>query len=126
LQPGDLNQVLLNLIVNATHAITDAPGDARGVIRIRTRHDGDHGTVSIADSVCGIPPAIADRILDPFFTTKEVGRGTGQGLAIARTIVTERHRGAITFESEPDRGTSFPVRLPVRDGDGARPLVHAA
>jgi PAS domain S-box-containing protein len=112
---GDMNQVFINLIVNAAHAIEDRVGESgeRGAIVIHTRHDGDHVLVSVTDTGGGIPAEVAERIFDPFFTTKDVGRGTGQGLAIARTIVVERHGGTLTFDSEPGRGTTFHVRLPV-------------
>ena len=112
---GDMNQVFLNLVVNAAHAIVDANrGTARrGTIRIRTVAEGDHVRVSVGDTGTGIAPEVADRIYDPFFTTKDVGRGTGQGLAIARQIVVERHGGSIDFETQAGRGTTFHVRLPV-------------
>jgi PAS domain S-box-containing protein len=113
---GEINQVLLNLVINAAHAIEDAVGDGaeRGSIRVRTRDDGDHVVVTVADTGTGIPDDVAGRVFDPFFTTKDVGRGSGQGLAIARTIVTERHGGELTFETEAGRGTAFHVRLPVK------------
>ncbi|HXZ40831.1 MAG TPA: CHASE domain-containing protein [Terriglobales bacterium] len=112
---GDVNQVFLNLLVNAAHAIKDRrePEAKKGVIGIRTRREGDHVVISISDTGCGIPANIHDKIFEPFFTTKEVGRGTGQGLAIARTIV-ERHGGSITFDTEVGRGTTFHIRLPIR------------
>jgi two-component system, NtrC family, sensor kinase len=110
---GDLNQVFLNLIINAVHAITDLNLDNhRGKIKVLTFQEGDHVTIQISDSGCGIPAAIHDKIFDPFFTTKEVGRGTGQGLAIARALVVEKHRGSITFESKLNQGTTFYIRLP--------------
>jgi PAS domain S-box-containing protein len=111
---GDLNQVFLNLIVNAAHAIESAIGDSgeRGTIRVTGRADAGHVTITIADTGGGIPADIAGRVFDPFFTTKGVGRGTGQGLAIARTIVTDRHGGALTFDTTPGAGTAFHVRLP--------------
>ena len=111
---GDLNQVFLNLIVNAAHAIESVVGDSgeRGRIRVSSRADDDHATITIADTGGGIPADVASRVFDPFFTTKGVGRGTGQGLAISRTIVTERHGGALTFETVPGKGTAFHVRLP--------------
>jgi two-component system, NtrC family, sensor kinase len=119
---GDINQVFLNLIVNAAHAIEDRGDGARGTIRIRTRAEADHVVITIADTGCGIPADVAGRVFDPFFTTKEVGRGTGQGLAIARTLVVERHGGTLTFETDPGSGTTFDIRLPighVADGTGA-------
>jgi signal transduction histidine kinase len=109
---GDINQVFLNLIVNAAHSIQER-GPARGAIHIRTAVDGDDVVVSIADTGCGIPDDVAARIFDPFFTTKEVGRGTGQGLAITRALVVDRHGGTITFDTELGRGTTFHVRLPI-------------
>ena len=112
---GELNQVFLNLVVNAAHAIETAVGDSgeRGTIVLRARRDHDDVLVSVSDTGCGIPDDVAARVFDPFFTTKEVGRGTGQGLAIARTMIVERHGGALTFDTEPGRGTTFHVRLPI-------------
>jgi signal transduction histidine kinase len=114
---GDLNQVFLNLVVNAAQAIEDAVGDSgeRGRISISTRNEGDHVVVRIADTGGGIPPEVAGRIFDPFFTTKEVGRGTGQGLAISHTIVNERHGGSLTFATHVGEGTTFSVSLPVSE-----------
>jgi two-component system NtrC family sensor kinase len=112
---GELNQVFLNIVVNAAHAIADAVKgtQARGTIRIATRRDGCDGVVvAISDTGTGIPEAIRSKIFDPFFTTKEVGRGTGQGLGIARRIV-ERHRGRLTFTTAMGQGTTFLVRLPI-------------
>jgi signal transduction histidine kinase len=119
---GDISQVLLNLIVNASHAIADAAGvtgapDEKGTIRVSTRVDGDDVLVTVADSGCGIPDDVAARIFDPFFTTKEVGRGTGQGLAISRTIVNDKHGGSLTFQTAPGEGTTFELRLPVSHMD---------
>ncbi len=112
---GDLNQVFLNLLVNAAHAIGDVVKDSggKGVITVRTAAEGDKVHISIADTGAGIPESIRSKIFDPFFTTKEVGRGTGQGLAIARSVVVERHNGALTFESEEGKGTTFHIRLPI-------------
>jgi PAS domain S-box-containing protein len=112
---GDVNQAMLNIIVNAAHAIADivAGTDRRGTITVRTWHEGEMAVVSIADTGGGIPQAIQDRVFDPFFTTKEVGRGTGQGLAIARTVVVEKHRGDLSFECAPGVGTTFVLRLPI-------------
>ncbi len=112
---GDLNQVLLNLIVNAAHAIgkvVDETGE-RGCIRIRSFRDGADVVVSVADNGCGIADDSRDRVFDPFFTTKEMGKGTGQGLAIARSIVVDRHQGTLTFDSEIGRGTTFYMRIPI-------------
>jgi signal transduction histidine kinase len=112
--PGDINQVFLNILINAAHAIGDVVGNSgdKGTITIATRR-GDHEVVvSIADTGTGISPEIRDKIFNPFFTTKEVGKGTGQGLAIVHDIIVERHGGVIDVESEPGRGTTFIIRLP--------------
>jgi C4-dicarboxylate-specific signal transduction histidine kinase len=112
---SDLNQVFLNLLVNASHAITDHVGSSggRGVITVRTRAEGHAVTIEIVDTGPGIPIEIRQRVFDPFFTTKEVGRGTGQGLAFARSIVNDRHGGSITFACPPEGGTVFTIQLPV-------------
>jgi signal transduction histidine kinase len=115
--PGEINQVLLNLVVNAAHAIADVvgTGGGRGTITIRTEHDtADTVLITVSDTGGGIPEAIRDRVFDPFFTTKEVGRGTGQGLALARAAIVDRHGGTIRFDSEPGAGTTFFVRLPIQ------------
>ena len=114
---SDLNQVFLNLIVNAAHAMEDKQA-GRGRLGIRTWVDGDHAVVAISDTGSGIPEANRERIFDAFFTTKEVGRGTGQGLAISRSIVVDRHGGTLTFDSEVGVGTTFYVRIPLT---GPRP-----
>src|SRR5678815_687339 len=110
---GEINQVLLNLIVNASHAMTDARPGSLGRLTVRTRRAGPEVVISVADTGCGIPPEVAPRIFDPFFTTKPVGKGTGQGLAISRAIVVDHHRGQLTFETEIGAGTTFFVRLPI-------------
>jgi len=116
---GEFNQVILNLIVNAAHAIADVVKEsgARGSIQIRTRCDGRFAEIRVSDTGCGIPVAIQQNIFDPFFTTKPVGKGTGQGLAIVHSVVVQRHRGAIALESEPGRGTTFTIRLPVDESE---------
>jgi signal transduction histidine kinase len=118
--PGELNQVILNVIVNAAHAIGDVVGSGskgKGKITIRTRRDGDFAEIAISDTGSGIPENIRGRIFDPFFTTKHVGRGTGQGLAIAHNVVVERHGGYITFKTEVGQGTTFFIRLPIEGGE---------
>lgn len=119
--PGEFNQVILNMIINAAHAIADViaqkPG-GKGLIRIRTARVGNAAQILISDTGTGIPPEIRARIFDPFFTTKEVGRGTGQGLAICYPVIVEKHGGAIEVESEVGRGTDFTIRLPLEPGGG--------
>ncbi len=120
---GELNQVFLNLIVNAAHAIASAGRDvATGRIVVRTRNSGTDVVIEIEDNGCGIEPQHLDKIYDPFFTTKEVGQGTGQGLAIARSIVVDRHGGSISVDSKPGTGTRFMITLPV----AGREAVEAA
>lgn len=111
---GDLNQVFLNLLVNAAHAIEDVVKGTgkKGKIRVQTRQDGDWVEINISDSGTGIPEEFRERIFEPFFTTKEVGRGTGQGLALARAIV-EKHGGTLTFQNELGKGTTFTIWLPI-------------
>jgi len=117
---GQINQVLLNLIVNSADAITDVVGrtGCRGTIAVRSRLDGDSVVIEIQDTGGGIPEAIRAQIYDPFFTTKEVGKGTGQGLAIARNVIVKGHHGALDFTTESGVGTTFTIRLPVRPPRG--------
>lgn len=112
---GALNQVFLNLIVNAAHAIAEINGTTgtMGRICIRTQVEERFLRIDISDTGAGIPEAIRDRVFDPFFTTKEVGKGIGQGLAIARAIVCGRHGGTIVFDSETGKGTTFTVHIPI-------------
>jgi signal transduction histidine kinase len=104
---SELNQVWTNLIDNAIGAL-----GKRGTITITSRRDGDCAEIDFADDGPGIPADDQERIFDSFFTTKEVGQGSGLGLATARRIVVERHRGSLTVESNPGR-TVFRVRLPI-------------
>jgi PAS domain S-box-containing protein len=115
-----VSQVLLNLICNASHAIAEkrkqqGEGAPKGLIHIATSCDGHIVTIAVRDTGAGIPRAVQPRIFEPFFTTKEVGRGTGQGLSISRTIVVDAHKGRLDFESEVGVGTTFYVRLPLRE-----------
>jgi signal transduction histidine kinase len=112
---GEINQVVLNLIVNAAHAIGDVVKGTsdKGTIKVSTRVLDDQIEIAIADTGKGIPVEVRSRIFDPFFTTKEVGKGTGQGLAIARTVVVEKHGGTLHFETELGKGTTFYIRLPI-------------
>lgn len=113
--PGELGQAVLNLIVNASHAISDRIGNTgeKGLIKVSTAQQGGNITVTITDNGAGIPRAVRDRIFDPFFTTKEVGKGTGQGLSIAHNVIVERHKGQIWFETEEGVGTSFMFSIPI-------------
>ena len=106
--PGELNQVWTNLIDNAIDAMAGA-----GTLRLSTRAEGNDVVVEVGDTGPGMPPHVAARAFEPFYTTKEVGKGTGLGLDIARRIVVERHGGAITIGSRPGI-TVLQVRLPVR------------
>jgi signal transduction histidine kinase/HAMP domain-containing protein len=112
---GEFNQVILNLLVNASHAISDVVKDSGslGKLTVRSRLDGDEVEISITDTGMGIPEAVRAKIFDPFFTTKEVGKGTGQGLAIARSVIVNKHGGTLRFETEFGKGTTFYIRLPV-------------
>jgi signal transduction histidine kinase len=107
LRAPELNQVWTNLIDNAIDALGDS-----GTITLATRRDGSCVEIDVSDDGPGIPPEARDRVFDAFFTTKEVGRGTGLGLATARQIVVDRHAGSLRFTSEPGR-TTFTVRLPI-------------
>ncbi len=114
--PGEINQVSLNLIVNAAHAIADAINAkkiASGKIKISTRHDSNFVEIRISDNGMGIPLHIRDKIFEPFFTTKPVGKGTGQGLTIARSVIVDKHGGTLNFESEISKGTTFIIKLPI-------------
>jgi C4-dicarboxylate-specific signal transduction histidine kinase len=113
--PADINQVLMNLIVNAADAIAEKVGDAgleKGQITVRTGSDGRNVVIEVEDNGCGIPESIRNRIFDPFFTTKDVGQGTGQGLAICYNVVVNKHHGVIDVLSTPGAGTTFRVELP--------------
>ena len=112
--PGDFNQVILNLVVNAAHAMDEnSRSGIKGLITVTTRRSEDQVEIRIGDNGSGIPEGIRERVFDPFFTTKGVGRGTGQGLAIARSIIVDKHQGTISFESTVGQGTTFIVRLPL-------------
>jgi ligand-binding sensor domain-containing protein/signal transduction histidine kinase len=113
---GELNQVMLNLIINAAQAIAERLGDgagSKGTITVSSRCVDDGVEIRVSDTGAGIPEKVRSRIFDPFFTTKPVGKGTGQGLAIAHAVVVKKHGGAIGFETEEGRGTTFIIRLPL-------------
>jgi two-component system NtrC family sensor kinase len=118
---GEINQAVLNLVVNAAHAIGDAvkksPG-TKGLITVQTVCDGDHVLIRVTDTGTGIPESARSKIFEPFFTTKPVGQGTGQGLAMVYGTVVKRHCGTVVFETEAGRGTTFIIRLPVKSRSG--------
>jgi len=111
-----LNQVILNLIVNAAHAIADAvagkPG-TKGTITVSTALDGDQVEIRVKDTGTGIPDEVQSSVFNPFFTTKGVGKGTGQGLAIAHNVIVQKHGGTISFDTALGVGTTFKIRIPV-------------
>jgi signal transduction histidine kinase len=114
--PGEFNQVILNMIINAVHAISEvpkAPHDPLGCIRIATSRSADQVKITISDNGAGMAPEIKSQIFDPFFTTKEVGKGTGQGLAICFPVIVDKHGGSIDVESEVGKGTDFIIKLPL-------------
>jgi two-component system, NtrC family, sensor kinase len=116
---GELNQVILNLIVNSAHAIEAVVKDTdrKGTIKVATYRVDTSVVIEISDDGCGIPPAHLDKIFDPFFTTKQIGKGSGQGLAIARAVVAEKHRGKLFVDSREGHGATFTIHLPI---DGAK------
>ena len=114
--PGEFNQVILNLAVNAAHAIADARGTDstnKGTLTVTTRRIEGWAEVRVTDTGTGIPESVRPHIFDAFFTTKEVGRGTGQGLTLAHAVITEKHGGTIRFETEMGQGTTFILQLPL-------------
>jgi two-component system, NtrC family, sensor kinase len=113
---NEIKQVLLNVLVNAAQAIGEKPspkGGVRGRIRLATRRSGDFAEIEISDDGPGIPEDVMPRLFEPFFTTKGIGKGTGQGLAIAHTIIVDGHDGEIIVRSQPGSGATFLVRLPL-------------
>ena len=125
---GEINKVLLNLVINATHAI-ERKATGRGLIVLKTRCDSQQAIVTIADNGCGIPASVIGRIFDPFFTTKPVGKGTGQGLAIARAVIRS-HGGRIDVSSMPGQGATFTIYIPLGEAGvaevAARSDTHSA
>lgn len=120
---GEFNQVILNLLINAAHAITELLGEnsrRKGTITVSTRHDASWVEVRVRDTGAGISEAVQHRIFEPFFTTKPVGKGTGQGLALARSVIVERHQGELRFETKTGEGTCFIIRLPFKPSAAER------
>jgi PAS domain S-box-containing protein len=113
---GEFNQVILNLLINAAHAVADVVGNngnQKGTITVTTKRDGEWAEIRIQDTGKGIPDDIRTRVFEPFFTTKGLGKGTGQGLALAHTVIVKNHGGKIWFDGEVGKGTTFFVRLPL-------------
>jgi PAS domain S-box-containing protein len=113
---GEFNQAILNLIVNAAHAIGDVVAnhpETKGIIALRTRRVGENVEIRVTDTGAGIPESIRPRIFEPFFTTKQVGKGTGQGLAVVYSSIVKKHGGAVHFESVVNKGTTFVLTLPI-------------
>jgi signal transduction histidine kinase len=111
---NDINQALLNLIINAAHAIADiieTQPNRKGLITITSRSTDGQVEIRVTDNGTGIPDEIHSRLFDPFFTTKQVGRGSGQGLSVAYNSIAKHHNGSITFDTEIDKGTTFIIRL---------------
>ncbi|MGI9237745.1 MAG: sensor histidine kinase [Woeseiaceae bacterium] len=121
--PQDLAQVVLNLIVNAAHAIAQSLGDSpteKGLIRITTETIPDGVELRVSDNGCGIPDELRERVFEPFFTTKEVGKGTGQGLAMAHKCIVVKHHGDLQLESRMGEGSTFIIRLPLENQDDSK------
>ena len=114
----EIGQVVLNMIVNAVHALQEKignkMGEEKGRITIKTRQNNGFALIKISDTGTGIPDGIINRIFDPFFTTKEVGKGSGQGLAISRSVIVEKHGGDIEVETRSGKGTTFTIKLPLK------------
>jgi signal transduction histidine kinase len=126
---SELSQVFVNLIVNSAHSIADKLKEEpakKGSIRVAARCTGLAMEITLKDTGAGIPERIRTRVFDPFFTTKPVGKGTGQGLAIARSVIVDKHQGTIVFESEEGLGTTFVIRLPLADGRGPSKISRSA
>ena len=112
--PGEFNQVILNMVINAAHAIESKSKDGElGKITLKTRKAGKTAEIRISDTGCGISEAHKKQIFDPFFTTKGVGKGTGQGLSVSYDVIVNKHGGALSFETEEGQGTTFIIRLPI-------------
>lgn len=124
--PAELNQVFLNMIVNAAHSIEECVSEGKypqGMITISTKRDGDWVEISISDNAKGIAPSIVEKIFDPFFTTKDPGKGTGQGLALANNVVVDQHHGQIGVKSQLGKGTTFAIRIPIGT-EAEQPMIE--
>ena len=125
---GSISQVVLNLVVNAAHAVGDTAktSGGKGRISVSTHVEGGHAIITVHDNGSGIADAVRPHIFEPFYTTKAVGKGTGQGLALAWAIVSGDHAGAIDVESAPGQGATFRVRLPISGRATTRLTAEAA
>jgi signal transduction histidine kinase len=126
--PGEFNQIILNVVVNAAHAIADKLGpksEAIGTITLRARATEENMVLEISDTGIGMSDEVKRRIFEPFFTTKEVGRGTGQGLTLVLRCVAN-HGGSIAVESKPGVGTTFRIELPLNDDTEMEVVHHGA
>lgn len=121
---GEMNQVLLNMVINAAHTIGDVVGDGangKGTIRIKTKKvDDDWAEVRISDTGAGIPVEIQNRVFDPLFTSKKSAKNAENGLAISHTVVVDKHKGKLSFETEAEKGTTFIIQLPLRTAQNSR------
>jgi signal transduction histidine kinase len=117
---GEINQVLLNIIINAAQAIESMNRKERGTISIRTYPEGDFVVCEIADDGPGIPEDKIIYIFEPFFTTKDSGKGTGLGLSISNDIILNKHHGELKVQSEVGKGTTFTMKLPLQSGQNNR------
>ncbi len=113
---GELNQVFLNLLLNSADAIAET--GKHGIIKVSTTRNGSELVVRISDNGTGIPEENKDKIFTPFFTTKGVGKGTGQGLPFSYRIIVERHKGRLYFDSRVGKGTTFYIHLPILESPG--------
>lgn len=114
---ADINQVVMNLVINASHSIADVikknVTEGKGLITVSSTLSGSYALITVSDTGAGIPSSIRSKIFDPFFTTKPVGRGSGQGLALAYSLIVEKHKGKIYFDSEEGKGTTFFIEVPI-------------
>ena len=125
--PGEINQVILNLITNAAHAIKDQVDKGvykKGLIEITTKAKENVVEIRVKDNGGGIPLDLREKVFDPFFTTKPVGMGTGQGLSISHTVIVDKHDGSITFDSEVGTGTTFIITLPLGVRENENSLIQ--
>lgn len=118
---GQVQQVFLNLVINGIDAVDEA-GKGRGRIEIETRAEGDYVQIYMSDTGCGVPETLKQKIFDPFFTTKPVGKGTGQGLALAKDTIVKGHGGKLTLVEKDGFATTFLIQLPLK-GELQQPLI---